>query len=189
MRKSAAVLSITFFVVLTLGTGLCRAQENAAKPAEAARAPQAYHLDFSLNELEDGKKINTRQYSMNVLALQSGPRLPIGYEKDLKIGTRVPVEIDQGKTEYLDIGTSIRCQIFADDSGLISLDARADMSSLVSKSEKDQYIPASRNPMLRQLQIQSSETVTLGKLTSLGTVDDPDSKRQFQLEVTVTKLR
>jgi hypothetical protein len=43
--------------------------------------------------------------------------------------------------------------------------------------------------VLRQLQIQSSSAVTLGKLMTLGTVDDPDSKRQFQLEVTITKLR
>jgi hypothetical protein len=29
----------------------------------------------------------------------------------------------------------------------------------------------------------------LGKPMLLGSVDDPNSKRQFQLEVTVTKLR
>jgi len=97
--------------------------------------------------------------------------------------------MDQGKMEYLEIGTSIRCQLFGDETGLISLDARADVSNLVPRNEKDQYMPASRNPILRQLQIQSSGTVTLGKPMSLGTVDDPDSKRQFQLEVTVTKMR
>lgn len=189
MRRSGVILAIVIVVVLTSGTALCRAQDDAAKPSKAAKPPEAFHLDFSLNELEDGKKINTRQYSMNVLAVPSGPRLPIGYEKDLKIGTRVPVETEQGKTEYLDIGTSIRCQVFVDEAGLTALDARAEMSSLVPKSDKEQYIPASRNPMLRQLRIESSGIVTLGKPTSLGTVDDPDSKRQFQLEVTVTKLK
>jgi len=187
MHKRTVVIALAVIGLIS-GSGLCRAQEDAHKPE--AKPPQAFHLDFSLNELEDGKKINTRQYSMNVLAVPSGPRLPIGYEKDLKIGTRVPVETD-GKTEYLDIGTSIRAEIFADDSGLIALDARAEVSSLVPRSEKDPspYPTAGRNPILRQLQIQSSGTITLGKLTSLGTVDDPDSKRQFQLEVTVTKLR
>jgi len=101
----------------------------------------------------------------------------------------VPIESDQGKVEYLDIGTSIKSQIFVDESGVISLDARADVSSLVPKGEKEQYALSGQNPMVRQLQIQSSGTVTLGKLTPLGTVDDPDSKRQFQLEVTVTRLR
>lgn len=187
MRRSRVVLAIAM-VVLTLGSSLCRAQDDSSKPAKAQKPPEAYHLDFSLNELEDGKKINTRQYSLNVLAVPLGPRLSMGYEKDLKIGTKVPIETDQGKMEYLDIGTSIRCQLFGDESGL-ALDARADVSSLVPKGEKDQVIPASPNPMLRQLQIQSSGTVTLGKLTSLGTVDDPDSKRQYQLEVTVTKVR
>jgi hypothetical protein len=189
MRRSGVVLAIAIVVALTSGISLSRAQDDSSKPAKAQKPPEAYHLDFALNELEDGKKINTRQYSLNVLAVPSGPRLPIGYDKDLKIGTKIPIETDQGKMEYIDIGTSIRCQIFVDESGLTTLDARADVTSLVPKGEKDQYIPASRNPMLRQLQIQSSGTVTLGKLTSLGTVDDPDSKRQFQLEVTVTKLR
>lgn len=188
MSRSGIVSAIAI-VVLTFGCVLCKAQEDSAKSARIAKPPEAYHLDFSLNELEDGKKINTRQYSMNVLALQSGPRLPIGYDKDLKIGTKIPIETDQGKMEYIDIGTSIRCQIFLDESGLTTLDARADVTSIVPRGEKEIYTPASRNPMLRQLQIQSSGTVTLGKLTSLGTVDDPDSKRQFQLEVTVTKLK
>jgi len=189
MRKHVALLTIAVAIMLTVGSGVSRAQENGSKTAEASKPPAAYHLDFSLTELEDGKKINTRQFSMNMLATPSGPRLPIGYRKDLKIGTRVPVETDQGKTEYLDIGTSISCEVFENESGLISLDARAEMSSLVPKAEKEQYIPASRNPMLRQLRIESSGTVTLGKLTTLGTVDDPDSKRQFQLEVTATKLK
>jgi len=189
MRKSTILFTITVTLILMVGKSVSRAQEKEDKTEKVSKPPVAYHLDFSLNELEDGKKINTRQYSMNVLAVQSGPRLPIGYEKDLKIGTRVPVEMDQGKMEYLEIGTSIRCQLFGDETGLISLDARADVSNLVPRNEKDQYMPAGRNPILRQLQIQSSGTVTLGKPMSLGTVDDPDSKRQFQLEVTVTKMR
>lgn len=188
MRKSGVVQVVAIVVLMSFG-GLSRAQENAPKTNEAAKPPEAYHVDFSLNELQDGKKINTRQYAMNVLAVPSGPRLPIGYEKDLKIGTRIPIETGQDKFEYFDVGTNIRCQIFASESGIISLDARADVSSLVPTSEKDQYAPAGRNPIVRQLQIQSSGTVTLGELISLGTVDGPDSKRQFQLEVTVTKLK
>jgi len=126
MRKSTILFTITVTLILMVGKSVSRAQEKEDKTEKVSKPPVAYHLDFSLNELEDGKKINTRQYSMNALAVQSGPRLPIGYEKDLKIGTRVPVEMDQGKMEYLEIGTSIRCQLFGDETGLISLDARAD---------------------------------------------------------------
>jgi len=44
-------------------------QEAAKKPAEQVQKPvNAYRLDFSVNEMEDGKKINSRQYSMYLKA-------------------------------------------------------------------------------------------------------------------------
>jgi hypothetical protein len=43
--------------------------------------------------------------------------------------------------------------------------------------------------VLRQLNINASTLAVLGKPMIVGSVDDPNSKRQFQLEVTVTKLR
>jgi hypothetical protein len=191
MRQNAALLSITLAAIFALGTATSRAQESGSpKAAEAPKPLPAYHLDFSLNELEGGKKINNRQYSMDLIALREGDRnVRFSYGKDLKIGTRVPVETDQGKMEYLDIGTKIYCMAMVDETGQITLDARAEVSSLVPRSDTDTYHPASRNPVVRQVSIQASAAVTPGKPTSLGTVDDPDSKRQFQLEVIVTKLR
>ena len=44
-------------------------------------------------------------------------------------------------------------------------------------------------PTIRQMKIESSTVATVGKPMVIGSVDDPNSKRQFQLEVTVTKLR
>ena len=43
--------------------------------------------------------------------------------------------------------------------------------------------------MLRQFSINASTLALVGKPTVMGSVDDPNSKRQFQLEITVTKLR
>jgi hypothetical protein len=44
-------------------------------------------------------------------------------------------------------------------------------------------------PVLRQLRISGATIVTTGKPIVIGVVDDPNSKRQFQLEVTATKLK
>jgi hypothetical protein len=193
MRKMAIALAAAAFI-FTLGTSMSRAQENSSKPedkkSEERRPLVAYHLDFTLDEMQEGKKINTRQYSMNLVAIPStGPRYPIGYGRNLKIGTRVPIEGEQSKTDYLDIGTRISCQLVADDTGQLALDVNAEVSSLVPRVEADKYIPSGRDPILRELSIQASTTVVPGKLTNLGTVDDPDSKRQFQLEVTAEKLK
>ena len=81
---------------------------KAASPAE--KTLTAYRLDFSLNELEDGKKINSRQYSMNITG---------GESNDFKIGTRVPVEPKEGEFQYLDVGTSLWCQLRRDGSDLL----------------------------------------------------------------------
>jgi hypothetical protein len=192
MHKTATVLLMVVAGLVSIPSRICRAQENpSAKTAEQRGPTPAYHLEFALNELEDGKRINTRQYGMDLVALRQEDRgyvRDLARDKDIKIGTRVPVETEQGKVEYMDIGTSIRCQMFEDETGL-SLYARAEVSSLVPHTDTDIYHSSTRDPILRQLSIEAATAITPGKLTSLGTVDDPDSKRQFQLEVTVTKLK
>jgi hypothetical protein len=193
-RKTTVSLLSALVVILSLGVGMSPGQESGSpKAVEKPKPAPAYHLDLTLNELENGKKINTRQYAMDLIAETTGPANGIvrdftGRGKEIKIGTRVPIEADQGKLEYMDIGTRIWCRLLEEETGL-SLDVRAEVSSLVPRSDTDIYHPASRDPIVRQIEIQASTAIAPGKLTSLGTVDDPDSKRQFQLEVTATKLR
>jgi hypothetical protein len=159
------------------------AAENEAKQkaeAEAQKTTNAYRLDFSVNELEDGKKINSRQYSMNSR----------GGWTEVKVGTRVPVESGPGQFQYLDVGTNIRCRLIdqSDMAGLgdgVSLNATADLSNFAVPEQQGQRV----QPVIRQLRIEASTIAALGKPVMLGVIDDPNSKRQFQLEVTVTKLR
>jgi hypothetical protein len=194
MRKRTALFVIVISATLGLGVGISRAQEGTPpKAVETQKPAAAYHLEFALNELEDGKKINTRNYIMDVISEREGD---LGRIRDiardgkaLKIGSRVPVESEQGKFQYIDVGTSIWCKLLEQD-GTLTLDARAEVSSVLPITATDRYSGGSGGkPVLRQLQINSVTAIIPGKVTSLGTVDDPDSKRQFQLEVKVTKLR
>ena len=152
-----------------------KAEAEAQKQEKAA---SAYRLDFSVNELEDGKKVNTRQYSMNSRS---------GDWNEIKIGTRVPVEAKQGEFQYLDVGTNIRCRLRdqSDTANEVALDASAELSNFAIPEQQGQHA----QPVIRQLRIQASSVLPLGKLSVVGVADDPSSKRQFQLEVTVTKLR
>jgi Tfp pilus assembly major pilin PilA len=162
------------------------AQADVKAKAEAGtqtnKPATAYRLDFSVNEMEDGKKINTRQYSMN-----SRP----GDGNEIKIGTRVPVEVKQGEFQYLDVGTNIWCRLRdeADVSMLgsnVLLNVRAELSNFASP---DQQQAQQFHPVVRQMKIEASTIAIPGKSLVVGVVDDPNSKRQFQLEVTVTKLK
>jgi hypothetical protein len=144
----------------------------------------AYRLDFVINELDDGKKVNSRHYSMN-LSVGPGNLSPT---KELRIGTRVPVESEQGKFQYLDVGTNISAQL-REWKGAASLDVNVNISNFASPDQETKQGQPLLAPLLRQMVISGSTLVVLDKPVVVGTVDDPNSKRQFQLEVTVTKLK
>src|SRR5579864_3609660 len=154
------------------------ASANAAKEAHGQpdRPVHAYQVNFSVNELEDGKKINTRQYSMNLNADDAD---------EIKIGTRVPVDSGPGTFQYLDVGTNIWCRIGERAEG-IPLTVRADVNNLATP---DQASGRESRPIVRQFKINASTLAQVGKSVVVGSVDDPNSKRQFQLEVTVSKVK
>ena len=160
--------------VLMLAPALMRANDS--------REPgHSYRLDFTISELEDGKKINSRQYSIN---------LNSGEANEIKIGTRVPVEAKQGEFQYLDVGTSIWCRLrdstdvawLAND---VMLQVRSDLSNFAIPDQQAQNM----RPIIRQVKIDSSAIATVGKQMVVGSADDPNSKRQFQVEVMVTRLK
>jgi hypothetical protein len=150
--------------------------ESLAAAAERDKPVHAYRLDFSMNEMEDGKKINTRQYSLNLNAEESN---------EIKIGTRIPVDAGQNTYQYIDVGTNIWARISERSDG-VALSVRAENSNLAVPEQGE--VHADR-PVIRQLKISASTLALLGRPMVVGSVDDPNSKRQFQLEVTVTKLK
>jgi hypothetical protein len=175
------------FCLAVLGIGIClsirpaSAQEDEAPKAKSdasEKALNAFRLDFTLSELEDTKKINTRHYSMHLVP---------GYtpNTEIKIGSRVPVEAKPGgEIQYIDVGTNIWARM-TERGEAIQLEVRADLSNIASSDQEGRMA----TPVVRQLNIGASTVATSGRPTVLGIVDDPNSKRQFQLEVTVTKLK
>lgn len=181
MRKSIVVKVAKFLVITLFWTvPVSWAQEKPNPKAEQTAAQEKpvipYRLDFTISEIEDGKKINARQYSLNVNT---------GDHNNLKIGTRVPVQIKEGEMQYLDLGTNIQAELRERENGL-ALEVRAQMSSFATP---DQANRGNGMPLLREMQINASTIVSPGRPTNVGSVDDPNSNRQFQLEVTATKLK
>lgn len=174
-----AFLAFALGMILCGGTLRVWSQDSGTKqPPE--KQVSAYRLDFSINELDDGKKINTRHYSMNLTDDDSS--------KELKIGTKVPVEAEQGKFQYVDVGTMILCRMIARPNSLnsLSVQVKADISSFALP---DEGARGGGQPLIRQMSISGGTLVVSDKPVIIGSVDDPNSKRQYQLEVTTTKLR
>lgn len=179
--KKSIVVNVAKFLVITLfwSVPVSRAQDKSEPKQQTETQDKPitpYRLDFTINEIEDGKKINARQYSLNLNA---------GDHNTVKIGTRVPVEMKQGEMQYIDVGTNIWAGVRERDNGL-ALEVRAEISNFAIS---DQASRANSVPLLRQMQINASTVTVPGRPTIVGSVDDPNSKRQFQLEVVVTKLK
>ncbi len=146
---------------------------------------QSYRLDFSVNEIADGKVVNARHYTMNLIS---------GSSNEIKIGTRVPVFTRTSgagvqmpnEYQYLDVGTSIWAQLREHGDELI-LAVRGEVSNLDMNSEAGHG--PSLPPVVRQIKISGDTLLVTGKPIVIGSTDDPNSKRQFQLEVTATKLK
>lgn len=179
LRKSAFITALGFCLFCS-GASCLSAQEQTGEAKHTQpRAIQAYRLDFSFNEFDGDKKINTRHYSMNLTSSASN---------EIKIGSRVPVSTGNNQYQYIDVGTNIWAQLRPI--------ANSDQEELVIRSEISSLDPSAQSasgpipePAIRQIKIEGSTILVEGKPLIVSTMDDPTSKRQFQLEVTVTKLR
>src|SRR3954453_11398390 len=193
MRKTLA-LGLLLVVMLGCGGTLAVAQdesptpdqtkpakpaieESKTKPDQHERPLQPYRLDFTISELEAGKKINTRHCSMNLTA---------GSANEIKIGRRVQVATGTSQFQYMDVGTNIWANLREVGSDL-QLDVRSDVSNLDMSSARDHS--NSSAPIVRQIQINGKTLLVTGKAIRVGTIDDPNSNHEFQLEVAATKLR
>jgi hypothetical protein len=187
MRKSFAVLIVTTMLGLWLYPRPAQGQEESkeSSPATSTKAKpplQPYRLDFSFNEVLDGKIVNTRHYSMDLTGAEPS---------SIKIGTRVPVVSGSSgpgtantQYQYVDVGTDLWAQLrdHGDDWQLV-------VHGEVSNLDMETAHPGELAPVIRQIKINGDTLLAIGKPILIGSVDDPNSKRTFQLEVTVTKLK
>jgi len=194
MRRTIALFVAVVSIGLTCGLCPARAQDESktdtskGQPAKV-QPVEPYRLDFSFNEVTDGKTLNTRHYSMVVTANESN---------EIKIGTRVPVATGTNSPgaatqfQYLDVGTNIWAQLRERSDEMI-LSIRSDVSNVdtseVAEHTSDVATRTLGTPVIRQIKISGSTLLVTGKPIIVGSMDDPNSKRQFQLEVTATKLR
>lgn len=166
-------------------TGLKQDDTNARSAQLIATT--AYRLEFVLSEISEGKKTNSRSYS---LLVQGSNQL-----NKLRSGARVPVVTNQlskasnptfpTQFQYFDVGMSIDCRV-REQNGSLLLNTTIDSSSFAQPMPNESSID---QPVIHQLKADVETLVGLGKPTVIASMDDPTSKRQFQLEVTATKLK
>lgn len=197
MNRHYAYAVIIIMLLLTGSVAISAQEQPKPAPKPEVNPPNWYRIDVSLNEFEDGKKINTRAYVLEAEA-NSNPAM-------LRLGDRVPVATGTYGTgddqklvnmqfQYLDVGLSVDCSVY-ERSGLLGILISAEQSSIVPNQGAQGNTPQQerwliKQPVIRQIKMGPNRTfVTPGKPMLITSVDDPArANHKYTLEATVTKI-
>jgi hypothetical protein len=151
-------------------------KEKAAVPQP--RSSDAFRVEYSVREMEDGKRINSRAYKLLV-------------QKDewarVRVGSRVPYLAGEKEIQYADVGINIDCRIREERDTDVTLLTTFDSSSL---AREDRVVgQGMSNPVFRHVRAESASAIPFGKPTMINVVDDVVTSHQYEIEVTVTKVK
>jgi hypothetical protein len=178
--KRALFLLVALLAAITFA----QAQDTPANQSAVKKDllhKTAYRVDFKLYELEDGKRINQREYSLITTAMNR-------YSGDgrIKIGTRVPITTSEKQIQYMDVGLDLLCRLAYEDEKLWgTFDVNISSFALPEQSADPR---SGGNPILRTTHQNVETTLTPGKSMVLTTIDDLSSKKRMHIEVIATKL-
>jgi hypothetical protein len=182
--KKFLILTIVFLAACSLV-----AQEDAKKRPEKpdndaivkeAAAP-TYKMAFSIYELQDGKKINQRDYSLLVEANGHGANT-------LKIGTKVPIDTGKDSYTYTDVGFELRCSAAETVNNKLRVSVDMSVSNFAIPGQNTDPRAGESRPVLRAVTQRVSAIVSPGKPQILTSMDDVNSTKRMQVELTATKM-
>jgi hypothetical protein len=148
---------------------------TAQQETKVQKPVTAYRLEFSVRELDSGKRVNSRNYMMMA---------EDGSFARIRVGNRVPYQTAEKQYQYNNIGMNIDCRPHEQQEG-VALDVTVDISSVAPPSE----IAPSYNPVFRSSRSEVQTVVAFGKPTLITSLDDVESNRRYEIEVTATKVK
>jgi hypothetical protein len=178
-------------LILALAANLFAQQAKDAADSPSKDQPQKrespdpaptfnfFKLSFAMYEMDDGKRSNQRDYMM-IARSDNQP-------SSIRISTRVPVYNGQQMT-YVDAGLTLRCFAKEQIDRRLQLQCDVEVSSFFRPDPQAGTSTGASAPLLRSTHTSSWALLTLGKPAILATVDDVNSPKRMQIEVTATKV-
>jgi hypothetical protein len=145
-----------------------------------------FKLSFVMYELDDGKRTNQRDYMM----IGRADNQP----SSIRVATKIPIYTEvKGNDKaysYIDAGLNIRCSLKEQVDRRLQFHCDIEMSSFMRPEQIAGAIGQAgpEAPVLRTTRTESWVLLTLGKPAVLTTVDDINSAKRMQVEVTATKV-
>jgi len=143
--------------------------------------PTFFKLDFVVKEVDAGKVLNSRSYSL----IASTDRQ---FAPSIRTGSKIPsVAGPNGQYTYLEVGVNIDCRYLKQMEQSLALQVTADVSSLTQEVPS----PSQTNdhPIIRQNKWSSEVVVPLRKPFLIFSSDDNTTKHQMQLQITATPMK
>lgn len=187
--------SVRFAFILIGVLFACCFALNAQEEQKPATKPEPkltnwYKVDISLSEFDEGKKTNTRSFAANVEENGAVSVVKLGDRVPVMTGTFSPSDKLQQVTtqfQYVDVGLNISCYV-RERQGRLGVTVALEQSS-VTFADKDVLRTAPNQPVIRQMKMENTAFVTLGKPILIASVDDPGKvNHKYTVEATVTKL-
>ena len=162
----------SLLLLLCIGAA-CFSQKNKPDPQPS----RYYKLDFSVKELQAGKIVNQRSYTLTIVVPpETGNR-----NGEIRAGEKIPFQTPSGP-QQLDVGVNIDCGRAREVGDRLAMNVKTEISSIAESYEKTAL------PVVRQTSMEAFVLIPLKKPTQIFSSDEPFSKGNLQIELTATPI-
>jgi hypothetical protein len=169
MKRTCALAALASLALL----GAPARADDAPKPE---RPRSSFRIDYALFEVESGKRANERAFTLTVNE---------GSHGQLRSGTRVPITVGDKGVQYMDVGLKLSGRVLERE-GDVTFEGEIEMSTFALP---EQATEGKGNPVVRTVTETVSTRPVLGKPAVVSSLDDLNSRKRLQVEVTVTRLK
>ncbi len=160
------------------------------KPKPEGKGPIPLKISVVFSEYEGEKKISSLPYVVLLNASSSG------HFTNLRMGIKVPILVEDNKTQYQNVGTDIDCRAMPADGGKFTVDVTARRSSIYSpekgmkpieKDAGDQ--PLAARPIFREFNSNLELQMIDGQTIETTMATDPVSGRVLKIIVSMSVVK
>jgi len=171
-----AIALMAFCVPLITNAAPAQQEKDKLEVSTTQQKPvTAYRIEFNVREIENGKRVNSRNYMMMAEDREWAK---------IRVGNKVPVQTIGQSYQYHDVGMNIDCRPYEREDGVLLL-IQVEFSSVLPQTQAG----STPNPVFRTQRTEIQPIVTLGKPTLVASLDDVETNRRFEIEVTATKVK
>ncbi len=165
-------------VVIYLAAVAAAQQE---KPAEqpAAAPTSTYRVQYTISEVADGKRINSRSYE----TLIQEPAGGAVQWTQIRMGNKVPLPGEK-EPHYIDVGIGIDTGLQR-EGGRLVMKTRFELTSVAP----EQGGAPSAMPVLRSIKFNADQLVSTGQKVLVSSGDDVSTNHRFEVEAMLTRVK